>query len=141
MTPRATGLLVDPNVLAVTLAMALPFAMVGSTGSTRRFALQATAISLIAAALLLTLSRGAWMGGAAAVIAVIVSVRPRVGAVLALAGVGGLIVPWPGGVGEAIRATVVERDVSDALRLGELREAARVIGTLSLVWGGLWSLA
>ena len=128
MTPRATGLLVDPNVLAVTLAMALPFAMVGSTGSTRRFALQATAIGLIAAALLLTLSRGAWVGGAVAVVAVIVSVRPRVGAVLALAGVGGLIVPWPGGVGEAIRATVVERDVSDALRLGELREAARVIG-------------
>ncbi len=128
VTPRATGLLVDPNVLAVTLAMALPFAMVGSTGSSRRFALQAAATGLIAAALLLSLSRGAWLGAAAAVLVVIASTRPRLGAVLALAGAGGLIVPWPGGVGEAIRATVVQRDVSDALRLGELREAARVIG-------------
>ena len=128
VTPRATGLLVDPNVLAVTLAMALPFAMVGSTGSSRRFALQAAATGLIAAALLLSLSRGAWVGAAAAVLVVIASTRPRLGAVLALAGAGGLIVPWPGDVGEAIRATVVQRDVSDALRLGELREAARVIG-------------
>ena len=62
VTPRATGLLVDPNVLGVTLAMALPFAMVGCTGSARRFALQATAIGLIAAALMLSLSRGAWGG-------------------------------------------------------------------------------
>ncbi|MCY4115180.1 MAG: O-antigen ligase family protein [Chloroflexi bacterium] len=128
VTPRATGLLVDPNVLGVTLAMALPFAMVGCTGSARRFALQATAIGLIAAALMLTLSRGSWVGAAVAALYVIASTRPRLGAGLALAGALGLIVPWPGGLGEAMRAAVVQRDLSDALRLGELQEAARVIG-------------
>ncbi len=128
VTPRATGLLVDPNVLGVTLAMVLPFAMVGCTGSARRFALQATAIGLIAAALMLTLSRGAWVGAAVAGLVVIASTRPRLGAGLALAGALGLIVPWPGGLGEAIRTAVVQRDLSDALRLGELQEATRVIG-------------
>lgn len=128
VTPRATGLLVDPNVLGVTLAMALPFAMVGCTGSARRFALQATAIGLIAVALMFTLSRGAWVGAAVAGLVVVASTRPRLGAGLALAGALGLIVPWPGGLGEAIRAAVVQRDLSDALRLGELQEAARVIG-------------
>ena len=128
VTPRATGLLVDPNVLGVTLAMVLPFAMVGCTGSARRFALQATAIGLIAAALMLTLSRGAWVGAAVAVLVVIASTRPRLGVGLAVAGALGLIVPWPGSVGEAIRTAVVQRDLSDALRLGELQEAARVIG-------------
>lgn len=128
VTPRATGLLVDPNVLGVTLAMALPFAMVGCTGSARRFALQGTAIGLIAAALVLTLSRGAWVGAAVAGLVVIASTRPQLGAGLSLAGALGLIVPWPGGLGEAIRAAVVQRDLSDALRLGELREAVHVIG-------------
>lgn len=128
VTPRATGLLVDPNVLGVTLAMALPFAMVGCTESARRFALQATALGLIAAALMLTLSRGAWVGAAVAGLVVIASTRPRLGAGLALAGALGLIVPWPGWLGEAMRAAVVQRDLSDALRLGELQEAARVIG-------------
>lgn len=128
VTPRATGLLVDPNVLGVTLAMALPFAMVGCTGSARRFAWQATAIGLIVAALMLTLSRGAWVGAAAAALVVVASTRPRLGAGLAVAGALGLIVPWPGGLGESIRAAVVQRDLSDALRLGELQEAVRVIG-------------
>ena len=139
VTPRATGLLVDPNVLGVTLAMALPFAMVGCTGSARRFSLQATAVGLIAAALMLTLSRGAWLGAAAAVLVVIASTRPRLGAGLALAGALGLVVPWPGGLGEAIRAAVVERDLSDALRLGEFREAARVIGRYPLFGVGYGS--
>ena len=128
VTPRATGLLVDPNVLGVTLAMVLPFAMVGCTGSARRFALQATAIGLIVAALMLSLSRGAWIGAAAAAFVVVASTRPRLGAGLAVAGALGLIVPWPGDLGESIRASVVQRDLSDALRLGELREAVRVIG-------------
>lgn len=128
VTPRATGLLVDPNVLGVTLAMVLPFAMVGSTGSARRFALQATAVGLIVAALMLSLSRGAWVGAAAAALVVVASTRPRLGAGLAVAGVLGLVVPWPGGLGDSIRAAVVQRDLSDALRLGELREAVRVIG-------------
>jgi len=89
VTPRATGLLVDPNVLGVTLAMVLPFAMVGSTRSARRFALQATAVGLIVAALMLSLSRGAWVGAAAAALVVVTSTRPRLGAGLAVAGVLG----------------------------------------------------
>ena len=127
-TVRATGLLVDPNVLGVTLAMAAPFVVVGATSSKRMLVLRTVVLVLVIAALVLTLSRGAWIGAALALAVAIASTRPRLGPVFGLVAIVLLLPAWPGGPLASIRAAVLERDVSNALRLDEFREAVRVIG-------------
>ncbi len=127
-TARATGLLVDPNVLGATLAISLPFVVVGVLASKRTLLVRTVATALIAAALVLSLSRGAWVGATVGMIVVIAVNRPRLGAALGLAAAALLMPPWPDGPLATVRAAVLERDVSNALRLDELREAARVVG-------------
>jgi multisubunit Na+/H+ antiporter MnhF subunit len=127
-TARATGLLVDPNVLGVTLAMATPFVIVDATSSKRMLVLRTAVLILVITALALTLSRGAWIGAALAVTVVIASTRPRLGPVIVLSGIVLLLPVWTGGSLASFRAAVLERDVSNALRVDEFREALRVIG-------------
>ena len=126
-TVRATGLLVDPNVLGATLAMALPFVMVGSTASRRVLTVRLAVGALLVLALLFSHSRGAWIAAVVAVFGVVVIARPYAAAALAL-GVGVVVVVlWPEGPVQVMHNMVGDRAQSDALRVGEIQEAIRVI--------------
>ena len=135
VTPRATGLLVDPNVLGVTLAAAVPFGLTWIGRGPRRSALGLAAVALIGGALALTISRASWIACAAGLLVWLALVRPRLAA--AAAGVLGLAVAIaPLEPFERIRQGLLGEDRSAALRLGEIREAFRVIGRFPLLGVG-----
>ncbi|MDE2869301.1 MAG: O-antigen ligase family protein [Chloroflexota bacterium] len=135
VTPRATGLLVDPNVLGVTLAAALPFGLTWIGGGQRRTALGLAAIALIGGALALTISRASWIASAAGVLVWLALVRPRLAATAA-AVLGAAVVAAPLEPFERIRQGLLGEDRSAALRLGEIREAFRVISRFPLLGVG-----
>ena len=135
VTPRATGLLVDPNVLGVTLAAALPFGLTWIGSGQRRSALGLAAVALIGGALALTVSRASWIACAAGLLVWLALVRPRLAA--AAAAVLGLAVATaPLDPFERIRQGLLGEDRSAALRLGEIQEAFRVIGRFPLLGVG-----
>ena len=135
VTPRATGLLVDPNVLGVTLAAALPFGLTWIGGGQRRTALGLAAIALIGGALALTISRASWIASAAGLLAWLALVRPRLAAAAAVV-LGAAVVAAPLEPFERIRHGLLGGDRSAALRLGEIREAFRVISRFPLLGVG-----
>ena len=135
VTPRATGLLVDPNVLGVTLAAALPFGLTCIGGGQRRRALGLAAVALIGGALALTISRASWIASAAGLLVWLALVRPRLAAAAA-ATLGVAVAAAPLEPFERIRHGLLGEDHSAALRLGEIREAFRVIGRFPLLGVG-----
>lgn len=135
VTPRATGLLVDPNVLGVTLASALPFGLTWIGGGQRRTALGLAAVMLIGVALALTISRASWIAAAAGLLAWLALVRPRLAAAAA-AVLGAAVAAAPVEPFERIRQGLLGGDRSAALRLDEIREAFRVISRFPLLGVG-----
>ncbi len=135
VTPRATGLLVDPNVLGVTLAAALPFGLVWIGGSGRRTALGLAALTLIGVALIFTISRASWIAAAAGLLVWLALVRPRLAAAAA-AVLGVAVIAAPIEPFERIRQGLLASDRSAALRVNEFREATRVIGRFPLLGVG-----
>ena len=126
-TPRATGLLVDPNVLGVTLAAALPFGLAWIGGGSRHTALGLVVVTLMGVALMLTISRASWIAAAAGLLVWLALVRPRLAAAAALV-LGAAAAAAPLEPFERIRQGFQGEDRSAALRLDEIREASRVIG-------------
>lgn len=135
VTPRATGLLVDPNVLGVTLAAALPFGLAWVGGGARRRALGMAAVMLIGVALMLTISRASWIAAAAGLLVWLALIRPRAAAA-ATAALGAAVLAAPLEPFERIRQGLQAGDQSAALRVDELREATRVIGRFPLLGVG-----
>lgn len=135
VTARATGLLVDPNVLGVTLAAALPFGLSWIGGGQRRTALGLAALALIGGALALTISRASWIACAAGLLVWLALVRPRLAAAAA-AVLGVAVAAAPLEPFERIRQGLLGEDRSAALRIGEVREAFRVIGRFPLLGVG-----
>ena len=135
VTRRATGLLVDPNVLGVTLAAALPFGLAWSGGSVRRMTLGVAGVTLIGVALALTISRASWIATAAGLLVWLGLQRPRV-AVMAAATLGGAVLVAPLEPFERIRQGFLATDRSAALRIDEMREATRVISRFPLLGVG-----
>ena len=138
VTTRATGLLVDPNVLGVTLAAALPFGLTWVGGGRRRTALALAAVALIGVALMLTISRASWIAAAAALLVWLALVRPRLAAASA-AVLGVAVAAAPVEPFERIRLGFLGGDRSAALRLDEIREASRVIRRFPLLGVGYGS--
>lgn len=135
VTPRATGLLVDPNVLGVTLAAALPFGLAWVGGGARRRILGMGAVALIGMALMLTISRASWLAAAAGLLVWLALIRPRAAAA-ATAALGAAVLAAPLEPFERIRQGLQAGDPSAALRVDELREATRVIGRFPLLGVG-----
>jgi len=135
VTRRATGLLVDPNVLGVTLAAALPFGLAWPGGSVRRMTLGVAGVALIGVALALTISRASWIATAAGLLVWLCLLRPRV-AVMAAAALGGAVLVAPLEPFERIRQGFLATDRSAALRIDEMREATRVISRFPLLGVG-----
>ena len=127
VTPRATGSLVDPNVLGVTLAAALPFGLAWVGGNGRRTALGLAAVLLIGVALVFTISRASWIAAAAGLLVWLAFVHPRLAATTA-AVLGAAVLATPIEPFERIRQGFLAADRSSALRVDEFREATRVIG-------------
>ena len=134
-TRRATGLLVDPNVLGVTLAAALPFGLTWFGNGIRRTAFGVAVMLLIGVALALTISRASWLATAAGLLTWLALVRPRAAA-MAAALLGGAVLAAPVEPFERIRQGFLVADRSAALRVGEIREATRVIGRFPLLGVG-----
>ena len=126
-TPRAIGLLVDPNVLGVTLAGALPFGLAWTFGAARPRISGALAIAIVLAALALSLSRGAWLAAALAFLVWLAWTRPRAALALGALAAALIAAPIPFGPLEHVRGGLLAQDPSGALRVDELREAGRVI--------------
>ncbi len=126
VTQRATGLMVDPNVLGVTLAAGLPFLIyrLRERGSFPVFPLLGCA--LVVVALALTISRSSWLAAAVGVMVWIAVGRPRV-AVMAAAFLAFCIAVLPVEVFSRLRDGFTATDPSSALRVEEIREAFRVL--------------
>ncbi len=135
VTPRATGLLVDPNVLGVTLAAALPFSLVVIGGGARGRALGMIAVLLIGVALVLTISRASWIAASAGLLAWLGLMRPGLAAA-ATAILGAAVLTAPIEPFDRIRQGLLAADRSAALRVDEFREALRVIGRFPLLGVG-----
>ena len=130
VTLRAIGTAVDPNVLGATLAVALPIAiwLAANAARGRRLAWSAAA-ALIALGILLSFSRGAWIGAGAGVLLLTALRRPRLAAGLLFVGALALLLPGGPGPLAHLRSGLLADDPASALRLDEYREAARVIAS------------
>ncbi len=134
-TRRATGLLVDPNVLGVTLAAALPFGLTWFGRGVRRATFGAAAVMAIGLAMSMTISRASWIAGAVGLLTWLALIRPRAAA-MATALLGGAVLVAPVDPFERIREGFLGVDRSAALRIGEIREATRVISRFPLLGVG-----
>ena len=126
VTPRATGLMVDPNVLGVSLAAGLPFLIYRLRGrrSSGVFALLGS--FLVVVALALTISRSSWISAAVGMLVWLAVGRPRV-AILAATFLTGCIAVLPIEMFARLREGFTATDPSSALRVEEIREAFRVV--------------
>ncbi len=128
ITARATGTLVDPNVLGVTLAAALPFVLAWTFSGARPRRAGMLVLVLVLVALGLSLSRGGWLAAGAAVAGWLVWRHWRLAGFMALAGALLILLPLPVPGLTHLRAGFVGADPSSALRLDEFRNALTVIG-------------
>lgn len=132
ITPRATGLLVDPNVLGVTLAAGLPFVVTWMVGRPRHTLPGIVALVLVCFALALTLSRASWIAAVVGLLVWMAVRRPRTAVVLATGlGLAVLLIPLEHFL--RIRNGFAGSDRSAALRVNELNEAMRVIQRFPLL--------
>ena len=126
VTPRATGLMVDPNVLGVSLAAGLPFLIYRLRERRSLAVFILLGAFLVMVALALTISRSSWIAAAVGMLVWIAVDRPRV-AILATAFLAGCIAVLPIEIFARLREGFSAKDPSSALRVEEIREAFRVV--------------
>lgn len=130
-TLRAIGTSVDPNVLGGMLVLILPLALayvLAKEGPVRRRFL----IGLVAAltlALLLTMSRGAWLGAVAGFALIATFRYRRLWVVAAIAAAVFFLIPQSDQFVERFQAGVQLQDRATQMRLGEYKDALRLIQT------------
>ena len=125
-TVRATGLMVDPNVLGVSLAAGLPFLIYQFCVRRSLLVLSLAGTILVLVALGLTISRSSWIAAVVGVLVWMAIGRPRL-AILFAALLAGCVAVIPVEVFSRIRDGLTATDRSAALRVDEIREAFRVI--------------
>ena len=129
-TIRAVGTAVDPNVLGVTLAVALvAAASLALTLVGGRAVVLWIVVLAIVPGLVLSMSRGAWLGACAGAFVLIWSRRPAVAWLLLAAAAGAVAAPVRIGGLEHLRSGFLARDAAAALRLEELRHVPQVVGS------------
>jgi O-antigen ligase len=137
---RATGTAVDPNMLGALLmvagAVAVPQLLAARPALPRRWA--ALALAPVCLCLLLTYSRGSWLGLAGGLLLVGALRYRRLWLAFALVGVLAVALPqaerFTGHLGSGLRA----QDRAAAMRLGELQNAAAIISAhpwFGVGWG------
>ena len=127
-TVRAVGTAVDPNVLGVILAIAsVTAAALASSLPFRKALLCWVLVLAILPGLALSMSRGAWLGTAAAALVLVWCWRPAVAWILLSLGVVAVGVPSGLGPLEHLRSGLLARDASAALRLDELTNVPKVV--------------
>ncbi len=135
---RATGTMVEPNVLGAFLIMTIALAMPQFFSGRRLLPrwLVTGALSLMGLALLLTISRGAFAATAVAVLALGVLRYPRLLLVLAIVLAVILLIPWT----QSYVAHFVEglrgEDLATQMRFGEYKDALILIQRYPLLGVG-----
>ena len=129
-TIRAVGTAVDPNVLGVTLAVALVAAVsLALTFAGGRAVLLWIVVLAIVTGLVFSMSRGAWLGACAGAFVLIWRRRPAVAWLLLAASAAAVAAPVRIGGLEHLRSGFLARDAAAALRLEELRHVPQVLGS------------
>ena len=148
---RVAAFLVNPNMLAAVLAMAIPVPLLAAIGASgRRRLLYGAVTFVLALALLYTFSRGAWLGLALAAVVLAIAVEWR--ALVGLALVGVLVLataavlprhvldPEQGdaefGLGAALFGRLETLSDGTDLRLQFIDNAAPIIGDHPLLGAG-----
>jgi hypothetical protein len=135
---RATGVMVDPNVLGAFLIMTITLAVPQFFGKERLLPrwIVAGALGLMGLALLLTISRGAFAATAAAVLVLGALRYPRLLLILAIVLVVILLIPWT----QSYVAHFVEglqgQDLATQMRFGEYKDALILIQRYPLLGVG-----
>jgi O-antigen ligase len=135
---RATGMMVDPNVLGAFLIMTITLAVPQFFGKERLLPrwIVAGALGLMGLALLLTISRGAFAATAAAVLVLGALRYPRLLLILAIVLVVILLIPWT----QSYVAHFVEglqgQDLATQMRFGEYKDALILIQRYPLLGVG-----
>ena len=129
-TVRAVGTAVDPNVLGVTLAVALTAAAsLALTLVGARAVLLWIVVLAIVAGLVFSVSRGAWLAAGGGAFVLIWHRRPAVAWLLLAASAAALVSPVRIGGLEHLRSGFLARDAAAALRIEELRHVPQVVGS------------
>ena len=140
---RATGTAVDPNMLGVLLMVA------GAITATQLMAQRprvprawaAAALAPIGLCLLLTESRGSWLGLAGGLLAVAGLRYKRLWLAFALAAVGAALTPFAARFTGHLFAGFRAQDRASSMRIGEIDNALGVIARhpwFGVGWGGGW---
>ncbi len=129
-TIRAVGTAVDPNVLGVTLAIAVVIAAsLALSLRGRRLVLWWIVILSIVPALAFSMSRGAWLGAAAGTFGLIWYRRPATAWAILFVFVAAVAIPTRIGPLEHLRSGLLARDPAAALRLEEMRHIPDIVGS------------
>ena len=126
---RATGTMVDPNVLGAFLIMTIALAIPQFFGAKRVLPrwIVVGALGLMGLALLLTISRGAFAATAVAVLALGVLRYPRLLLILAVVFVVILFVPWTQSYVTHFVEGLRGEDLATQMRFGEYKDALTLI--------------
>ena len=128
---RATGAMVDPNVLGafliMTIALAVPQFFTPSAQRLLPRWIVAGALGLMGLALLLTISRGAFAATAAAVLALGVLRYPRLLLILAVVLAVILLIPWTQSYVTHFAEGLQGQDLATQMRFGEYKDALILI--------------
>lgn len=130
-TLRAIGTSVDPNVFGGMLVLILPLAIayvLAKDGPIRRRFLIAL-VGALTMALLLTMSRGAWLGAVAGFGLIATFRYRRLWVVAAIAAAVFFLIPQSDQFVERFQAGVQLQDRATLMRLGEYKDALRLIQT------------
>jgi O-antigen ligase len=126
---RATGTAVDPNALGAFLIMTIALAMPQFLSRQRLLPrwIVTGALGVMGLALLLTLSRGAFVATAAAALALGVLRYPRLLLILAVVLGVILIIPWTQSYVSRFVEGLLAQDLATQMRLGEYKDALILI--------------
>ena len=126
---RATGTMVDPNVLGAFLIMTIALAIPQFFSAKRILPrwIVVGALGLMGLALLLTISRGAFVATAVAVLALGVLRYPRLLLILAVVFVVILFVPWTQSYVTHFVEGLRGEDLATQMRFGEYKDALTLI--------------
>ncbi|HEX2173568.1 MAG TPA: O-antigen ligase family protein, partial [Dehalococcoidia bacterium] len=140
-TLRAIGTSVDPNVFGGMLVLILPLSIafvLAKEGPVRR-PFQIVMVGALALALLLTMSRGAWLGAVAGFALIATFRYRRLWVVAALAAAVFFLIPQSDQFVERFQAGVQLQDRATQMRLGEYKDALRLIQTYPFLGVGFGS--
>jgi hypothetical protein len=135
---RATGAMVDPNVLGAFLIMTIALTVPQFFGKQRLLPrwIVAGALGLMGLALLLTISRGAFAATAAAVLALGVLRYPRLLLILAVVLAVILLIPWTQSYVTHFVEGLQGQDLATQMRFGEYKDALILIQRYPLLGVG-----